>query len=129
MKKYTGKYLDINSIEDVMFDIAIDEIEYMTEYEARKYLMNDAIPITGSVKNLIYYADTEPIACEYYDEIMDLIEDIYWKDVPIDVIKSLNNLTWFAWEYIVLGNEENINKIIELAKKTSCHYDLEEIKP
>jgi len=127
MKQYTGKYLTINSIEDVMFDIALIEIDGMTEEEARNFLINDAIPVNGSVTSLIYYSQTEPIACEYYGDIMYLIEEIYCKDVPFEVIKSLNNLTWFAWEYIVLGNEENVNEIIEIAKdKKLIEFDDEE---
>jgi len=116
MKKYKGKYLTINSIEDVMYDIALQEIDGMDEEDARYYLMNDAIPVTGSVSNLIYYSQTEPIACEFYDEIMELVNEIYFKDVPYEVVKSLNNLTWFVWEYIVFGNENNIDEIIEIAK-------------
>ena len=117
MKQYKGKYLTVIDIKDVMYDIALQEIDGMSEEEARHFLLEDAIPVNGSVSNLIYFSQTEPIACEFYDDIMPLIKEIYYKDVPYEVIKSLNNITWFAWEYIVFGNEQNINEIIELAKE------------
>ena len=106
-----------DNIESVMKDIALDEIDGMNEENARYYLMNDAIPSTGSVTNLIYYSQTEPIAKEYYNEIVEYIYEIYGESIPFRVVESLNNLTWFAWEYNILGNEENIDAIIELAKE------------
>jgi len=117
MKKYTGKYLTVIDIKDVMYDIALQEIDNMSEEDARYYLLEDAIPVTGAVSNLIYYSQTEPIACEFYDDIMPLMEDVYYKSIPFEVIKTLNNITWFAWECIVFGNEQNINEIIEIAKE------------
>jgi len=56
MKQYKGKYLTIVDIKDVMYDIVLQEIDGMNEKEARNYLLNDVIPVTGSVSNLIYYA-------------------------------------------------------------------------
>jgi len=117
MKQYLGKYLTINSIKDVMYDIALQEIDGMDEEEAKDFLMNDAIPSFGSVSNLVWFSQTEPIACEYYDEIMELANDFYYKNIPYEIVKSLNNITWFAWEYIILGNKENVNEIIKIAKE------------
>ena len=117
MKQYLGKYLTINSIKDVMYDIALQEIDGMDEEEAKDFSMNDAIPSFGSVSNLVWFSQTEPIACEYYDEIMELANDFYYKNIPYEIVKSLNNITWFAWEYIILGNKENVNEIIKIAKE------------
>jgi len=117
MEKYLSKYLTVNSIKDVMYDIALQEIDGMDEEEAKDFLMNDAIPVTGSVSNLVWFSQTEPIACEYYDEIMELANNFYYKNIPYEIVKLLNNLTWFAWECIVLGNEENIDEIIKIAKE------------
>jgi len=113
-----SKYIDIyNTIKDEMFDIALDEIYGMSEEEAIHYLMNDAIPVTGAVSELIYYSQTEPIAREYHCEIVEMMKDVYGDCIPYGCIKSGNDMTWFAWEYLVLGNESNIDEIIELAKE------------
>ena len=116
MKKYIGKYLTINSIKDVMYDIAMQEIEEMSEERAIDYLMNEAIPINTPINHLIYWEQTEQIAYEFYKEILELMYERYNDYIPYKYIETLNDITWFAWEYIVFGNENNINEIIKLAK-------------
>jgi len=112
-----GKYIEFcNSVKDEMYDIALCEIDCMNEEEARYYLMNDAVPATGAVSELIYYSQTEPIAREYHSEIVEMMRDVYGDCIPYQAIKTGNDMAWFAWEYLVLGNEYNINEIIELAK-------------
>ena len=112
-----GKYIEFcNSVKDEMYDIALCEIDGMSEEEARYYLLNDAVPVTGAVSGLIYYSETEPIAREYHCDIVELMGDVYGDCIPYQSIKSGNDMTWFAWEYLVLGNESNIDEIIELAK-------------
>jgi len=112
-----GKYIEFcMSVKDEMYDIALGEINGLNEEEARYFLMNDAVPVTGAVSGLIYYSETEKIGCEYYCEIIEMMSEIYGNEIPYKVISSLNSLTWFAWEYIVLGNESNIDEIIEIAK-------------
>lgn len=102
------------SLKDELYEIALQNIEGMTEEEARYYLENDAIPASGSVSGLIYYNETEPLACDYYDEIIEIMQEIYGDCILADIL-TLNNMTWFAWEYLILGNEEVIDEIIELA--------------
>ncbi len=94
--------------------IAFDNIEGMSEEEARNYLMNEAHPASGSVGGLIYYNETEPIACEHHDEIIEMMQDVYGNYIPSDRL-SLNDLAWFAWEILILGNEDIIDEIIEEA--------------
>jgi len=112
-----GKHIEFcMSVKDEMFDIALNEIDGMSEEDARYFLMNDAVPVTGAVSGLIYYSQTEPIAKEYYEEIIEMLRELYGEEIPYKLIKTLNNLTWFTWEYLILCNEENVNEIIELAK-------------
>ena len=114
----TGKYIKLcRTVKEKMFDIALQEIEGMDEEEARYFLMDDAVPNYGAVTKLIYHSDTSPIAAEFYDEIIELICNIYGDNIPCSSVDSLNTIAWFAWEMIVLGNESNIDEIIELAKE------------
>ena len=112
-----GKHIEFcMSIKDEMYDIALCEIDGMSEEDARYYLLNDAVPVTGAVSELIYFSQTEPIAREYHSEIVEMMRDVYGDCISYQSIKTGNDMTWFAWEYIVLGNEANIDEIIELAK-------------
>ena len=100
----------INELKKITFQ----NIDGMSEEEARNYLMNNAIPSCGSVSGLIYYSETEPLACEYFDEIIEIMKDVYGNCIPSNRL-SLNDLAWFAWQYLILGNEDMIDEIIEEA--------------
>jgi len=94
-------------LRQIMKDIAIDNIDGMDRDEARYYLENEAIPVSGSVSGLIYYADTEPYAQEFHDEIIELMEEIYDKEIPSELL-TLNAMTWFAFEYLLSGMVDEI---------------------
>jgi len=107
-----------NTLENEFLQIALDNIDGMTYGEAYNFLMNDAEPSSGSVNGLIYYSETEGIAEDYYEDIIDLFCDIYGnKTLPYDLVQSLNNMTWAAWSFMVYGNEDNIEKILKIALK------------
>ena len=97
------------NIYQEMLEIAKENIEGLDYEEALYYLNNDAIPAAGSVTGLIYYSDTEQIAEKYYDEIIDLMKELYGNNIPTDLL-TLNNMAWFAWEYYILGNGEQVLK-------------------
>ena len=104
----------MKTLEEVLVDIALDNIEGLTKEEARYYLSNDAIPAYGSVSGLIYYCETEPLATKYHAEILDWSEECYGEYTPRDLL-SLNNMAWFAFEYYILGNESVFEDIIDKA--------------
>jgi hypothetical protein len=92
------------TLEEKMFEIAESEIEDMTYDEALYFLDNDAVPSLGSVSGLIYYADTEPIAIAYHNEILNIMEDL-------NICRlSLNDMAWLAWDYCIFGKGEAVLK-------------------
>jgi len=103
------------SLKEDLKKIAFDNIEGMNEEEARYFLMNDAIPESGSVGGMIYYSETEPFAQTHYDEIIESLHGVYGKEIPSETINSLNNLAWAAWEIEVLQNSSFIDEIVEEA--------------
>jgi len=118
MEYYMPKYIkNVDSLDKALMDIALYNIDGMSEEEARNFLMNDAIPEMGSVKKMFYYSETEPFAVEFYEEILEELKDVYGKDIPYEAVKSLNNVAWAAWGVKVLGNEEFIDRVIEKAKE------------
>ena len=73
MKNYEGKYIkNVKTLKDAMLDIALYNIDGMNEKEAKNFLLNDAIPAYGLVSGLVYYKETESIAVQFYDEIIEL---------------------------------------------------------
>ena len=124
MKNYKAKYLEsIETLEDIMMDIALYNIEGMDEKEAKDFLLNDAIPAYGAVTGLIYYKETEPITIQFYNEIIELLRDIYGDCIPAQIVENLNSLTWSAWELLVLGNEYFIEEILNKAKELNILED------
>ena len=103
----------IDEIKDVVIDIMLDNIEGLNYEEAEYYLINDAEPSIGSVNGLIYYSETEQIACEFYEEIIEYASDIYGDNIPIDLVKSLNNMTWFIFNSF--RYEDFIKEVLEKA--------------
>ena len=108
------EYYEIKTIKDCMMDIALYNIDGMSYEEAKRYLEYDAIPVSGSVSGLIYYSETEPIAYTFFDEIIELIHEIYGNEIPFKVIRTMNNLTWFAWENYI-GDDDFIKDVLEKA--------------
>ena len=104
----------METLEEALVNIALGNINGLTEEEARYYLMHDAIPAFGSVSGLIYYSETESLATKYYGEILELLEECYGECIPNDVLE-LNSMAWFAFEYYILGNESTIEDIIDKA--------------
>ena len=81
----------------------------MPRDEAIYWLNNDAIPSYGSVSALIYTGDTEKLACKYYDEILEIMEEF-----GMEKSMSLNDMAWLAWEYHILGQgKEIIDELME----------------
>jgi len=101
------------TLKEKMFEIALNNIDGMTEEEAEHYLENDAIPATGSVSGLIYYSETEPITIEYFDDIIEIMKEYHGDCIPSEYL-SLNNMAWFAFEHYVF---HYTTEIIEEAKK------------
>ena len=123
---YMYRYLDgedrnyEDTLEYVFMDIALYNIEGLTEEEAKGFFdYPNCDPSTGAVSGLIYYVETEPIAQEYYDEIVEMLHNLYGEEIPYKSIDSLNTLTWFAWEYTVCDNEDFRDKVISVAKEKS----------
>ena len=84
--------------------ILIDELTDIEDDEILSY-MRDIINygcVSGTVKSLITYKDTEKFFDKYADEIFDLINekrDDGWDLNNIEFNK--NNLTWWSFEVIV----------------------------
>ena len=90
------------TLREELIEMAKKEIEGMARKEAIYWLNNDAIPSSGSVTALMYYRDTEPFACRHHDEIVEIMEESDMK------LMTLNDMAWFAWEYYILGQGEEI---------------------
>ena len=95
------------NIYQEMLEIAKENIEGMDYEEALNYLNDDAIPSSGSVSGLIYCSDTESMAIDYHDKIINLMKEEYGNCIPANIL-TLNNMAWFAWEYYILGNGEQV---------------------
>lgn len=115
------EYYEIKNVRDCMMDIALYNIDGMDYEEAKHYLEYDSNPSIGSVSGLIYYSETEPIAYTFYDEIMELINDIYGNEIPYQLVSKLNNITWFAWENYI-GDDEFIEDVLEKALELKLIY-------
>ena len=131
---YNYRYLDAedrkyeDTLEYVFMDIALYNIDGSTKEEAEAFFRdNNCDPYIGAVSGLIYYAETEPIAQDYYDDIIDIIRDFYGLYVreygrndlfiPFEYIKSLNHLTWAAWVAFVINNDDFKDKVIKIAEE------------
>lgn len=91
-----------------LLELVADEIDDMTYDEARYWIDRDAVPSSGSVTSLIYTADTEALATQYHDDIIELMNEMD------SVNLSLNDMAWFAWEYYILGNGKMVmNDLID----------------
>ena len=119
---YSYRYLDAkdrdyeDTLEYVFMDIALYNIEGLTKEDAKDFFKgSNCNPAIGSVAGLIYFTETEPIAKEYYDEIIKIFYEAYGDCIPYESINSLNNLTWFAWVYMVCDNEGLRDKVISVA--------------
>ena len=112
---YQPKVLEeVKSLRDVMKDICLYNIADLSVEEAEEYLEQDARPNTGAVVGLIYLAETEPIACAFYDDIVSLLKETYWDERGYkDIISSLNDMAWFAFNYFIQDDsfrEEVLNE-------------------
>ena len=91
-----------------LIEIAKNNVEGMSREEAIYWLDNDAIPSIGGVAGLIYYNETEPLSREYYEEIIELMQDAEVHDL------SLNDMAWFAWDALIFGRgEEIVTRILD----------------
>lgn len=95
--------------------IMSDVVSSILEYDEPYHYMNDVLMygcISGMVKELIYYTDTEAFFKKHTQEIFDLFNDFTNENgySPIDFGErelDANNLAWFAYE-------EVINKLLYL---------------
>ena len=99
------------SLMEKLLEIAAENIKGMEKEEAIYWLDNDAVPEYGSVSGLIYYDETEAIAKEHFSEILKLMKEI---GIACPTSFDVNDMAWFAWSYLILGNGKEVyNSIIE----------------
>ena len=56
--------------------------------------------VSGCVSSLIYYEDTDKFFSQYYDEILEMLNELnIWHGISFDI--NSNNLAWFAYEEIM----------------------------
>ena len=91
------------TLKHEVVEILVDELSDIEDDEILSY-MRDIIDygcVSGTVKSLITYKDTEKFFNKYADEIFDLMNekrDDGWDLNNIEFNK--NNLAWFAFETI-----------------------------
>jgi len=93
----------MKNLRDALLNIARENIEGLTYQEALDFLNHDAIPDDGNVSGLIFTDDTEKLARDYHDEIIDL-----QKGLGFDKPLKLNDMAWFAWNLLILGNGKTV---------------------
>ena len=92
------------TLKHEVVEILVDELSDIEDDEILSY-MRDIIDygcVSGTVKSLITYKDTEKYFDKYADEIFDLINekrDDGWDLNNIEFNK--NNLTWWSFEVMV----------------------------
>jgi|GEM_PF-3983611 len=88
------------TLHEWIFDEIQNNIEGMTEEDARYWVENDAICSAGSVSGLIYYTDTVKFFDECEDEILELAQEYEFNpDVREHGIQGYKNqMAWFAFE-------------------------------
>ena len=53
--------------------------------------------VSGCVPSLIYYEDTDKFFSQYYDEILEMLNELnIWNGISFEI--NSNNLAWFAYE-------------------------------
>ena len=53
--------------------------------------------VSGCVTSLIYYEDTDKFFSQYYDEILEMVNELnIWYGISFEI--NSNNLSWFAYE-------------------------------
>ncbi len=115
---YMAKHLSrVNTLDDAFLDIALDNIDGLSEEEARYYLENDAIPETGAVSGLINNNDIKSIFSNYYEEIIEKLKKLYGNEIPSDVMLEEDKAVYKVWNFTVPGNDDFIDKTIEKAKE------------
>jgi len=85
-------------LRDKIKELIIAELDEYDYNEAKEWFDDpyQHNPQNGCISGLIYYSDTEPIAREYHDEIIELMGDFeYGKPL------RLNDMTWFAFEALL----------------------------
>jgi len=99
-------------LRDKIKELIKDKLDGYTYKEAKAWFNNprNHNPQNGSIGGLFYYSDTEPLAIEYHDEIVKLMNDCGY-DKPL----SLNDMAWFAFEVLLPELENEI--LEELYKK------------
>ena len=56
--------------------------------------------VSGCVSSLIYYEDTDKFFSQYYDEILEMLNELnIWNGISFEI--NSNNLAWFAYEEIM----------------------------
>ena len=128
MKKFTKKALNslkkVEGFDDRLNKRVINDLlaTKLTTAEL-KYHINDIIQygcISGAVSELIYYSDTTKFFNCYRKEILDMLQDpdnnVYfnetcWIDHKKYSVSEKNDLSWFAYENIVLRIANYFNLI------------------
>ncbi len=98
----------MNTLEDDVKDILLENIEGMTRQEAVYYIEYDAIPDMGCVSGLILTEDTEAFASRHHLEIVERL-----LSEGMSVPSSLNDIAWSAWNLVMPEiSEEVVEEII-----------------
>lgn len=111
------------SLKEEFADILDSNIEGMTREEAEYYIDNDAIPSIGSVGGLIYYSETESLAKNYYEEMVDAVKNAFGDG---EMPATLNDLCWTAWAAILpeLKEEALSRRILQIVVPRSVFLAL-----
>lgn len=90
----------MTNLHNAIFEEIKNNIEGMTREEAKYWIENDAICVTGSVNGLIYYYDTSAFFDEHEEEILDLAKDYEFTADPVELGMGgfKNCMAWFAFE-------------------------------
>ena len=90
----------MNNLEKAVLEEIKDNIEGMTEEEARYWVENDAICEAGSVSGLIYYSDTIKFFDDNEEDILDLASEYEFELSPakLGMTGYKNGMAWFAFE-------------------------------
>ena len=97
----------MKTLTETIKELMLSNIDGLGKEDDRYFLENDAIPSAGSIGGLIYYSETEELAKEYHDEIIDLMEEYGVSNL------SLNDMAWFAYEAISHGLIDEVLESIE----------------
>ena len=60
---------------------------------------------------LIYYEDLKPIFCNYYEDLIYILGELYGDTIPTEVLEDYPSIVWNSVSYM-LSDEEVIKQIL-----------------